>query len=388
MPGQISGIREGSSRFPLYDRSVDGFEKYWYPALRSRDVGAKARSIALFGRDIVFLRDAGRVYAFDDRCPHRGVPLSFGKREFPGTITCGYHGWTFDVKSGTLVAVLTDGPDSPICGKAHVRTYPVEERAGLVWIYNGTGTPPPVERDIPSEFLRSDAVIEGRITERAGDFRYAAENGFDEGHAKYLHRDAWMMFFARMPGFARVKVEPDEEQPWLTRNVTDVFFESQYPGVGSWPKRRFWKKARRGARLSIRMPGALRSNHVGKWMHFEWYVPAHAERHRYLQFVIARATGLRALAFRTYYWTFLRWLFHVQFNNQDARMVESMKTPPEQLYRPDISLVAWRHLCENALAAAESSAPAVLAAPEVLYAEQEGEQFRLAAERTEVSPNA
>ena len=28
----------------------------------------------------------------------------------------------------------------------------------------------------------------GRITARPGNWRYAAENGFDEAHAKYLHR--------------------------------------------------------------------------------------------------------------------------------------------------------------------------------------------------------
>jgi phenylpropionate dioxygenase-like ring-hydroxylating dioxygenase large terminal subunit len=382
MPSQVTGIAQGQTRFPRYDGAVNGFENYWYPVLRSRDVGAKPRALALFGHDILFVRENGRVHALEDRCPHRGVPLSLGRREFPGTLTCRYHGWTFDVNTGELVAALTDGPDSPICGKARVRTYPVEERAGLVWIYNGAGMPPPVDRDIPSEFLRPDAVIEGRITDRAGDFRYAAENGFDEGHAKYLHRNAWMMFFARMPGFARVNVAPDDERPWITRNVTDVFFQADYPGLGTWPKKRFWKKSRRGARLSIRMPGVLRSHHVGKWMHFEWYVPARADHHRYLQFVIARATGLKALSFRAYYWTFLRWLFHVQFNNQDARMVELMKTPPERLYRPDISLIAWRHLCENELAANERPDSATLAAPEILYADQESEQFRLAMERT------
>ena len=35
------------------------------------------------------------VHALPDRCPHRGVPLSLGKEEFPGTVTCPYHGWTY-----------------------------------------------------------------------------------------------------------------------------------------------------------------------------------------------------------------------------------------------------------------------------------------------------
>ena len=66
-------------------------------------------------------------------------------------MSCGYHGWTYDLASGTLVAALTDGPDSPICGKVRVRTYPVEERIGIVWVYIGELDPPPVEADIPEE---------------------------------------------------------------------------------------------------------------------------------------------------------------------------------------------------------------------------------------------
>src|ERR671919_469998 len=74
------------------------------------------------------------------------APLSAGRCVFTGMITCAYHGWTYDLASGDLVAALTDGPDSPICGKAsvRVRTYPVEERAGLIWVWPGDEPPPPV----------------------------------------------------------------------------------------------------------------------------------------------------------------------------------------------------------------------------------------------------
>jgi hypothetical protein len=94
------------------------------------------------------------------------------------------------------------------------------------------------------------------------------------------------------------------------------------------------------------LPGALRVNQ-GQWIHFEWYVPTEPGRHRYLQFVLKHATGFKALAFRIQYYAWLRWVFHGLFNDQDARVVESMKTPPEQLYRPDNSLIGWRKLCET-----------------------------------------
>lgn len=344
---QITGGRLGTTRFPSYDAAVLGFAGFWYPVMWARDLGAKPVTLTLFGKPIVFLRAGGKAYALADRCPHRGVPLSLGRSEFPDTLTCRYHGWTFDLRTGTLVAALTDGPDSPMCGKAAVRTYAVEERAGLVWIYNGEETPRPIDEQIPAELLRADAVIEGRITERRGDWRYAAENGFDEGHVKYLHRSAWLVTFTHIPSSSDVEVGPDREgDPWITRHVTGVRFDGVYPGLGVWPKKRFWKRKKKGARISIRMPGMLRV-HYGSWIHFETYVPTVAGEHRYLQLAMTCASGWKAATFRAFYRGYLSWIFHKQFNDQDAAMVELMRTPPEQLYRPDISLIAWRRLCEE-----------------------------------------
>jgi phenylpropionate dioxygenase-like ring-hydroxylating dioxygenase large terminal subunit len=342
---QITGMRRGTSRYPRYDSAVLGFEGFWYPVMFARDLHHKPVSLRLFGQEIMFYRDRGVAHALQDRCPHRGIPLSLGKQEFPGTFTCRYHGWTFDLESGTMVAALTDGPDSPMCGKARARIYPVAERAGILWIYNGTGTPPPVERDIPVEFLRSDAVIEGRIAERPGDWRHGAENGFDESHGKYLHRDAWMVFFRHQPAYITTVIGPDDE-PWVTRKTKTAAFFGDFPGLGTWPKKRFWKTTKGGAQVSIRLPGTLRV-HYTKWIHFEWYVPTVPGEHRYLQFVLKHASGPDALLFRVRYWLHLRWIFHVHFNNQDAKVVRLMTTPPEQLFRPDHSIIAWRRMCEQ-----------------------------------------
>ena len=343
---QITGQQPGTTRFPKYDAAVLGFENYWYPVMWSRDLRAKPITLTLFDLPIMFIREGGKARALLDRCPHRGIPLSCGRREFPETITCRYHGWTFDLNDGKLVGVLTDGPDSPICGKVRVRTFPVEECAGLVWIFNGPGVPPPLRSQVPEELLRDDAVIEGRITTRSGDWRYAAENGFDEGHVKYLHRDAWIVTFTHIPSYVSVDVRPDDENdPWITRNVSAVHFEGNYPGLGEWPRKRFWKRKKRGVRVSIRMPGMLRV-HYGWWIHFETYVPTVPGEHRYVQIAMSNARGLNAVKFRAFYRGYLSWIFHRQFNDQDAAMVELMKTPPEQLYRPDISLIAWRRLCE------------------------------------------
>jgi hypothetical protein len=59
-----------------------------------------------------------------------------------------------------------------------------------------------------------------------------------------------------------------------------------------------------------------------------------------------------------YFWTWYRWAQLVQFNDQDAWMVALMpETPPERLYRPDVSITAWRKLCEHARGEAPAGAP-------------------------------
>ena len=343
---QITGTKPGVTRFPHYDAAVMGFDGYWYPVMLSGQLGDKPLPVRLFGEDIVFIRDRGQVFALQDRCPHRGVKLSIGRREFPGTLSCRYHGWTFDVASGRLVAALTDGPDSPLCGRVSVKTFPTAERVGMIWIYKGEGEAPAVERDIPSELLEARTAIEGRVTERPGDWRHGAENGFDEGHGKYLHRDSLFVTFMHPPAWVQCEVV-DEEENWIGRKTKDFAFQSEYPGLGTWPKMYFFKSKKVLSRASIRMPCVLRIR-FAHWTHFEWYVPSDPGRHRYLQVVVQSGGAFKRALFHLRYWTYLRWIFHGEFNNQDAWVVEMMKTPPEQLYRPDLSIIGWRKLCEAA----------------------------------------
>jgi phenylpropionate dioxygenase-like ring-hydroxylating dioxygenase large terminal subunit len=353
---QVTGLKRGTTHYPRYDAAELGFENYWYPVMQSGGLAEGKRiAITLFGERIMFYRENGRVYALHDRCPHRGVRISRGRQEFPGTWTCPYHGWTFNLQTGKVVAALTDGPDSKVCGKAGVRTYPVEERAGMIWLFNGTMPPVPIEEDVPSELLREDAIIEWRITERPGDWRHAAENGFDEGHGKYLHRNSWVAIFGRvqMPAWIHSDIIHDPEN-WVTRQSSTVGFQGDFPGLGKWPKIHPGRKQKVFSRASIRMPGALRIN-LGEYIHFEWYVPTTVGHHRYIQNVVKHTKGLNALLFRLRYWAFIRWVFHVSFNNEDARMVEMMQTPPEILYRPDLSIIGWRRLCEKPRGAKHAS---------------------------------
>ena len=357
-PDTAPGQRR-TSIWPRYDAAVTGLRNYWYPATFSQAVGKRPVALQILDQQLVFIREQGRVRALFNQCPHRGVPLSVGRREFPGTWTCRYHGWTFDLDSGVLDAVITDGPDSPICGKVRVKTYPVEERAGMIWVYMGDGEPPPVEADIPSELLRPDTVVLGRISMQKGNWRYACENAQDEGHAKYLHRyDTVATLFRLMPAWSTIKVIAEPEG-WISRETQTVTYTDTYGRHGPWPPKLWWKRKTPGSRISMRLPCILRNHYVGTEKYkISWHVPVGADRYRYVQFYVAHAPGLAALKEHVYFWTWFRWVQLVQFNNQDTWMVELMpETPPERLYRPDVSITAWRKLCEHARGTAPPTVP-------------------------------
>ena len=73
---------------------------------------------------IVLARTERGYAAFDDRCTHRGGPLSDGALACD-TVQCPWHGSQFDVHSGRV----KHGP-----AEASIATYAVEERNGRVWL--------------------------------------------------------------------------------------------------------------------------------------------------------------------------------------------------------------------------------------------------------------
>src|ERR1700755_1541502 len=79
---------------------------FWYPAARSSQVrGRNLAKATLLEVPLVLGRtDDGNSFAMRDACPHRGIPLSYGR--FDGkSVECSYHGWKFDGCSGQCVEV-------------------------------------------------------------------------------------------------------------------------------------------------------------------------------------------------------------------------------------------------------------------------------------------
>ena len=53
-------------------------------------------------RQILFAKVEEKIYAFSNRCPHKGFPLQKGKLE-GYKLTCAYHGGQFDIRDGACV---------------------------------------------------------------------------------------------------------------------------------------------------------------------------------------------------------------------------------------------------------------------------------------------
>jgi renierapurpurin 18,18'-hydroxylase len=109
---------------------------FWYPVATSRDVRKKKTHSATFaGERIALYRgDSGTVYALEDRCAHRQIPLSMGVVE-GDVLRCCYHAWAYRGDGRiSQIPYLPRGAGRPPRG---VRGYPVREAYGLVFVFPG-----------------------------------------------------------------------------------------------------------------------------------------------------------------------------------------------------------------------------------------------------------
>lgn len=110
----------------------------WYYALPGHKIRRRRMlHLTLLGEPVLIGRDnQSRVFAIQDICPHRGIPLSHGRYD-GAEVECCYHGWRFDrdgvcTKIPSLVETQKFEP-----GRFKVRDYPVREVQGNIWIYMG-----------------------------------------------------------------------------------------------------------------------------------------------------------------------------------------------------------------------------------------------------------
>lgn len=105
----------------------------WIPVALSADIeaGTSAGTLAHGEERVVWRDDKGEIHVWEDRCPHRGMRMSFGFVR-GDHIACLYHGWRYD--TGGQCRYIPAHPDLDVPQTIKVPTFAVAERAGIVWM--------------------------------------------------------------------------------------------------------------------------------------------------------------------------------------------------------------------------------------------------------------
>ncbi len=171
----------------------------WYFAdLGSELKPGKLARYEILGEPVLLGRGRdGKAFALRDICPHRAAPLSAGSltRDDAGAevVQCPYHGWMFRTGDGACSKIpsLVSGQEMET-ERIKVRSYPVRESQGLVWIYMAAD--PRAEPD--SEPPLFEGVVGGapKLVERLSfdaHIDHAALGLMDPAHGPYVHQQWW-----------------------------------------------------------------------------------------------------------------------------------------------------------------------------------------------------
>ena len=161
----------------------------WYVAALSPDVGRSLKPLRILGEAIVFYRAEDQTpIALEDACPHRKLPLSMGRIK-GDAVECGYHGLTFD-GSGKCIDAATQERIPPF---AKVRSYPVRDRYGLLWIWMGDADLA-AQHDIytiENHDNPSWHLTQGDSLDCACNYLWLVDNLLDPSHVAWVHRTSF-----------------------------------------------------------------------------------------------------------------------------------------------------------------------------------------------------
>ena len=187
---------------------------FWYPAARSSEiVGNRLVTAMLLEVPLVLGRTSeGKALAMRDSCPHRGIPLSYGR--FDGqSVECSYHGWRFDGCSGQCVEIPSlSSQDKLKVERIYAGTFPCEERDGYVWVYmNAPGSKLPEKiPPVPQLPVFSEKY---KVTHLSCELPSHIDHGIiglmDPAHGPFVHK-SW---FWRKRGSIHEKAKQFEPIP-------------------------------------------------------------------------------------------------------------------------------------------------------------------------------
>ena len=221
----------------------------WYVACTPAEIDDKPLGRTICKQPIVFYRGGdGTVAALEDFCPHRGAPLSLG-RVIEGKLVCGYHGLEMGCDGKTIAM-----PGQRVRAFPAIRSYPVIERHGFVWVWPGDAALADPAAIPACEWADSpDWAYGGGLFHIACDYRLMVDNLMDLTHETYVH--------ATSIGQKEIDETPCKTTVDGNSVVTSRFMD----GIMAPP---FWQLALRGNGLADDVP-------VDRWQICRFTPPSH-----------------------------------------------------------------------------------------------------------------
>jgi vanillate monooxygenase len=207
----------------------------WYVACTPNEIDEKPLGRKVCGESIVFYRgDENKVAALEDFCPHRGAPLSLGK-VCEGKLVCGYHGLEMGCDGKTVSM-----PGQRVRGFPPIRSFPVEERYGFIWVWPGDAALATADT-IPhlDWYDNPEWAYGGGLFHIRCDYRLMIDNLMDLTHETYVHAST-------------IGQKEIDEVPCKTVVEGDKVVTSRYMENIMAPP--FWQMALRGNNLADDVP--------------------------------------------------------------------------------------------------------------------------------------
>jgi 5,5'-dehydrodivanillate O-demethylase len=158
---------------------------FWQPVAAVAELAdAPVIAVKVLGERLALYRGEGGAYGLvAERCPHRGTSLACAMIE-GDALVCAYHAWKFDA-TGQCLETPAEPEGSKLKARIKIAGYPVQEMAGLLWAYLGTGEPPLLPRF--EHMVRDDWEWDVGISRMPCNWLQVAENTLDPLHIEYLH---------------------------------------------------------------------------------------------------------------------------------------------------------------------------------------------------------
>lgn len=158
--------------------------KSWFYLANVDEISGKPKAFKVANLDIVVFRNEQNIaVAFDRHCPHMNADLALGK-VVNNRLQCSLHRWEYDAFG--ICKHIPNATNDKIPKKAFVKSYPVKERNGFLFIFNNETAlfELPFFQGLNSDQYDSSSVQ--TITIHNAWFVGAA-NAFDLAHFETVH---------------------------------------------------------------------------------------------------------------------------------------------------------------------------------------------------------